>query len=154
MCGTGEYSISDFKSHHIANGNSAEFRRVLAWFWAGVSNFSQTEMARLLQFTTGCSQLPPGGFQELNPQFQITAAPTFGNLPTAHTWLVEITITTSLLPGISCQVYSPMTFLSSLQFQSTLFARLRELRAIWEIAVAGHQRGKWGFWHGLSQLFD
>ncbi|XP_017860169.1 PREDICTED: apoptosis-resistant E3 ubiquitin protein ligase 1 isoform X4 [Drosophila arizonae] len=85
MCGTGEYSITDFKSHHIANGNSAEFRRVLAWFWAAVSNFSQTEMARLLQFTTGCSQLPPGGFQELNPQFQITAAPTFGNLPTAHT---------------------------------------------------------------------
>lgn len=89
MCGTGEYSISDFKAHHIANGNSAEFRRVLAWFWAGVSNFSQTEMARLLQFTTGCSQLPPGGFQELNPQFQITAAPTFGNLPTAHTWWVN-----------------------------------------------------------------
>lgn len=23
--------------------------------------------------------------QELNPKFQITAAPTFGNLPTAHT---------------------------------------------------------------------
>ncbi|XP_055916662.1 apoptosis-resistant E3 ubiquitin protein ligase 1 isoform X2 [Eupeodes corollae] len=85
MCGTGEYSIADFKAHHIANGNSAEFRRVLGWFWAGISNFSQTEMARLLQFTTGCSQLPPGGFQELNPQFQITAAPTFGNLPTAHT---------------------------------------------------------------------
>uniref|UniRef100_A0A0K8VHG6 HECT-type E3 ubiquitin transferase n=1 Tax=Bactrocera latifrons TaxID=174628 RepID=A0A0K8VHG6_BACLA len=85
MCGTGEYSIADFKAHHIINGNSAEFRRVLAWFWAAVSNFSQTEMARLLQFTTGCSQLPPGGFQELNPQFQITAAPTFGNLPTAHT---------------------------------------------------------------------
>lgn len=42
-------------------------------------------MARLLQFTTGCSQLPPGGFQDLNPRFQITAAPTFGNLPTAHT---------------------------------------------------------------------
>lgn len=33
------------------------------WFWAAVSNFSQTEMARLLQFTTGCSQLPHGGFQ-------------------------------------------------------------------------------------------
>ncbi|KAJ6649770.1 Apoptosis-resistant E3 ubiquitin protein ligase 1, partial [Pseudolycoriella hygida] len=85
LCGTGEYSITDFKSHHVVNGNSQEFRRVLAWFWAGVSNFSQTEMARLLQFTTGCSQLPPGGFQELNPRFQITAAPTFGNLPTAHT---------------------------------------------------------------------
>lgn len=64
-------------------------------------------MARLLQFATGCSQLPSGGFsvsfslvkcvrilikfhfffsQELNPKFQITAAPTMANrLPTAHT---------------------------------------------------------------------
>lgn len=118
LCGTGEYSISDFRSHHIVNGNSPEFRKVIGWFWTAVSNFSQTEMARLLQFTTGCSQLPPGGFQvilhksnfrnlffsfflcyldlkvmfvlfshlqELSPRFQITAAPTFGNLPTAHT---------------------------------------------------------------------
>ncbi|XP_055309556.1 apoptosis-resistant E3 ubiquitin protein ligase 1 isoform X2 [Sitodiplosis mosellana] len=85
LCGTGEYSITDFRMHHIANGNSAEFRKVLGWFWTAVSNFNQTEMARLLQFTTGCSQLPPAGFQELSPKFQITAAPTFGNLPTAHT---------------------------------------------------------------------
>ncbi|CRK94157.1 CLUMA_CG007676, isoform A [Clunio marinus] len=80
------YSIADFKANHIVNGGSAEFRKVLDWFWVAVSNFSQTEMARLLQFTTGCSQLPHGGFQELNPKFQITAAPTFANrLPTAHT---------------------------------------------------------------------
>lgn len=63
MCGTGEYSITDFRANHVANGNSTEFRRVLGWFWAAVGNFSRTEMARLLQFTTGCSQLPPGGFQ-------------------------------------------------------------------------------------------
>lgn len=61
------------------------FSRVLGWFWAAVGNFSQTEMARLMQFTTGCSQLPHGGFQELNPKFQLTAAPTMNNLPTAHT---------------------------------------------------------------------
>ncbi|XP_025831549.1 apoptosis-resistant E3 ubiquitin protein ligase 1 [Agrilus planipennis] len=85
LCGTGQYSISDFKSHHVVNGNSLEFRRIIGWFWAAVSNFTQEEMARLLQFTTGCSQLPPGGFKELSPKFQITAAPTFGNLPTAHT---------------------------------------------------------------------
>ncbi|KAG5675377.1 hypothetical protein PVAND_005286 [Polypedilum vanderplanki] len=85
LCGTGEYSIADFKANHIVNGSNQEFRRVLDWFWAAVSNFSQTEMARLLQFTTGCSQLPHGGFQELNPKFQITSAPTFANLPTAHT---------------------------------------------------------------------
>ncbi|KAK6640290.1 hypothetical protein RUM44_011976 [Polyplax serrata] len=85
LCGTGEYDIADFRSNHIVNGNSPEFRRVLEWFWAAVSNFTVEEMARLLQFTTGCSQLPPGGFQELTPKFTLTAAPTFGNLPTAHT---------------------------------------------------------------------
>ncbi|KAF6210426.1 hypothetical protein GE061_013532 [Apolygus lucorum] len=85
MCGTGEYSVSDFRAHHIVNGTSGEFRRVLDWFWAAVSNFTREEMARLLQFTTGSSQLPPGGFKELSPRFQLTPAPTFGNLPTAHT---------------------------------------------------------------------
>lgn len=29
--GTGEYSIADFRAHHIVNGNSHEFRRVLGW---------------------------------------------------------------------------------------------------------------------------
>ncbi|XP_063222882.1 apoptosis-resistant E3 ubiquitin protein ligase 1 isoform X2 [Bacillus rossius redtenbacheri] len=85
LCGTGEYSIADFRAHHVVNGGSPEFRRVLDWFWTAVSNFTQEEMARLLQFTTGCSQLPPGGFAELSPRFQISAAPTFGSLPTAHT---------------------------------------------------------------------
>ncbi|XP_020287983.1 apoptosis-resistant E3 ubiquitin protein ligase 1 [Pseudomyrmex gracilis] len=85
LCGTGEYNVADLRAHHIANGSSPEFLRVLDWFWTAVSNFTQEEMARLLQFTTGCSQLPPGGFQQLSPRFQITAAPTFANLPTAHT---------------------------------------------------------------------
>lgn len=58
----------------------------MEWFWTIIAGFTKEEMGRLLQFTTGCSQLPPGGFAELNPKFQITAAPTYGNLPTAHTW--------------------------------------------------------------------
>ncbi|EEB18783.1 ubiquitin-protein ligase, putative [Pediculus humanus corporis] len=86
LCGTGEYDIGDFKANHIVNGNSLEFQRVLEWFWAAISNFTVEEMARLLQFTTGCSQLPPGGFKDLSPKFTLSAAPTFGNLPTAHTW--------------------------------------------------------------------
>lgn len=85
LCGTEEYNVADFKANHVINGGSADFRRSLEWFWTAVSNFTKEEMARLLQFTTGCSQLPPGGFRELSPRFQITAAPTFGSLPTAHT---------------------------------------------------------------------
>ncbi|XP_018896892.1 apoptosis-resistant E3 ubiquitin protein ligase 1 isoform X2 [Bemisia tabaci] len=85
LCGTGEYSIADFKANHIVNGSSPEFRRLLEWFWTTVSNFTTEEMARLLQFTTGSSQLPAEGFKELSPKFQLTPAPTFGSLPTAHT---------------------------------------------------------------------
>lgn len=63
--------------------------QVMKWFWAVVSSFTQEELARLLQFTTGSSQLPPGGFNTLCPSFQIIAAPTHSTLPTAHTWSVR-----------------------------------------------------------------
>ncbi|RWS30289.1 apoptosis-resistant E3 ubiquitin protein ligase 1-like protein [Leptotrombidium deliense] len=90
MCGTGQYSISEFKANHLVSGASEEFHKVLDWFWNAVSNFTDEEMARLLQFTTGCSQLPPGGFVELNPKFLITSTPVFGTLPTAHTCFNQI----------------------------------------------------------------
>ena len=85
MCGAGNYSIAEFKANHAVSSGNYEFRKILDWFWTAVSNFTDEEMARLLQFTTGCSQLPPGGFAELNPKFHIMSAPTFGVLPTAHT---------------------------------------------------------------------
>lgn len=85
LCGTGELSVHDWRTHALVAGSGRDWERVLAWFWAALSSFTTEERARLLQFTTGCSQLPPGGFQELNPRFQITAAPNFGALPTAHT---------------------------------------------------------------------
>ncbi|CAG9129246.1 unnamed protein product [Plutella xylostella] len=125
ICGSGEVSVADWKAHALVAGAGrdqrrlmgwfwaavANFtteerarllqfttgcsqlppagfqsqRRLMGWFWAAVANFTTEERARLLQFTTGCSQLPPAGFQELNPRFQITLAPTFGALPTAHT---------------------------------------------------------------------
>ncbi|XP_014220274.1 apoptosis-resistant E3 ubiquitin protein ligase 1-like [Trichogramma pretiosum] len=88
--GTEKYSAEDLRAHHDTHCNSAEFRKVLDWFWTAVSNFTQEEMARLLQFTTGCSQLPPGGFQQLNPRFLINTSATFGDLPTTHTCANEL----------------------------------------------------------------
>ncbi|XP_064603718.1 apoptosis-resistant E3 ubiquitin protein ligase 1-like [Liolophura sinensis] len=85
MCGTGNYSISDFKVHHVVCGSSLAFLKVLDWFWTIVASFTEEQMARLLQFITGSSLLPPGGFAELNPKIQLTTAVTYGNLPTAHT---------------------------------------------------------------------
>ncbi|CAH3147868.1 unnamed protein product [Porites lobata] len=53
----------------------------LDWFWTIVTK----ELARLVQFITGFSQLPPGGFAELSPPIQISSVPTADALPTAHT---------------------------------------------------------------------
>ena len=86
LCGSQYYSITDLKTYHIVNGSNSEFVKVLEWFWIIIDNYTQDEMARLLQFTTGCSILPAGGFKELNPPFQISAAMTTDMLPLAHTW--------------------------------------------------------------------
>ncbi|PIO22804.1 hypothetical protein AB205_0177930, partial [Aquarana catesbeiana] len=86
MCGTGHIAVQDFQAHAVVIGGSWHFReKVMSWFWAVVSSFTQEELARLLQFTTGSSQLPPGGFAALCPSFQIIGSPTHGTLPTAHT---------------------------------------------------------------------
>ena len=86
MCGMDTVNFEDLKESAVVSGSNQDFLQVLSWFWIVVSSFTQEEMAKLLQFVTGCSQLPPGGFKELNPRFTITSAPTRGRLPTAHTW--------------------------------------------------------------------
>uniref|UniRef100_A0A3P9DU54 HECT-type E3 ubiquitin transferase n=1 Tax=Maylandia zebra TaxID=106582 RepID=A0A3P9DU54_9CICH len=95
MCGTGDINVQDFKAHAVIVGGSWHFReKVMKWFWAVVSSFTQEELARLLQFTTGSSQLPHGGFNTLCPSFQIIAAPTHSTLPTAHTCFNQLCLPT------------------------------------------------------------
>ena len=86
MCGLSTVSYTDLKQYARVNGTDLTFEKVVNWFWTIVSGFTQEEMAKLLQFVTGCSQLPPGGFRELRPPFTVTRTPTHGRLPTAHTW--------------------------------------------------------------------
>ncbi|KAJ3613646.1 hypothetical protein NHX12_019892 [Muraenolepis orangiensis] len=81
MCGTGDINVQDFKAHAVIVGGSWHFRE-------------KEELARLLQFTTGSSQLPPGGFNTLCPSFQIIAAPTHSTLPTAHTCFNQLCLPT------------------------------------------------------------
>ncbi|KAM5129254.1 apoptosis-resistant E3 ubiquitin protein ligase 1 isoform 1-T2 [Mantella aurantiaca] len=95
MCGTGHIAVQDFQAHAVLIGGSWHFReKVMSWFWAVVSSFTQEELARLLQFTTGSSQLPPGGFSALCPSFQIIGSPTHGTLPTAHTCFNQLCLPT------------------------------------------------------------
>ncbi|XP_068682380.1 apoptosis-resistant E3 ubiquitin protein ligase 1-like isoform X3 [Montipora foliosa] len=85
MCGTGNISVTDFRQHHSITDTGILSKKSLDWFWTIVTSFTQGELARLVQFITGSSQLPPGGFAELSPQIQISSAPTMNALPSAHT---------------------------------------------------------------------
>lgn len=85
ICGMDSISVADLKAHCVQAGSSRQFHIVWGWFWTVISSFNQEELARLLQFTTGCSQLPPNGFAGLVPTFQITSAGGTDTLPTAHT---------------------------------------------------------------------
>ena len=78
--------IKVFKERPIFTWYLSFCIKTLDWFWTIVTSFTQEELARLVQFITGSSQLPPGGFAELTPQIQISTAPTKDALPTAHTW--------------------------------------------------------------------
>ncbi len=84
LCGVREYSVMELRQHHDAiPGLSSKTEE---WFWAALASFTPEQLARMLQFTTGSSQLPPGGFAELRPRFQIGPGETPpGSLPTAHT---------------------------------------------------------------------
>lgn len=127
------------------------------WFWVAVSNFSQTEMARLLQFTTGCSQLPHGGFQvscffirlhKRQSLIECTECSLF--------WPFCIAGIESKIPNhCSADIRKPLAHGPHL-LQSTVPARLRELRAVWASANYRHQRRKWGIWNELSWqiIFD
>ena len=87
LCGIREYNLSDLKKNHIIVGGifSGPSLKVLNWFWLALSSFTTEQMARLVQFTTGSSQLPQGGFAALQPKFQIMGSGEPNSLPTAHT---------------------------------------------------------------------
>uniref|UniRef100_UPI00358E8D0A apoptosis-resistant E3 ubiquitin protein ligase 1 isoform X2 n=1 Tax=Myxine glutinosa TaxID=7769 RepID=UPI00358E8D0A len=95
MCGMGSIDVEDFQKHTVVQSYSNDFmNKVMPWFWTVVASLTQEELARLLQFSTGSSQLPSGGFSELTPTFQIIASTFHGTLPTAHTCFNQLCLPT------------------------------------------------------------
>ena len=88
MCGMQVLSVEDLRAHAQVRGSSDEFLRVVDWFWYLVEQqLSQEELARLVQFVTGSSQIPPEGFSAIQPPFLIASSGENNNrLPYAHTW--------------------------------------------------------------------
>lgn len=87
ICGIPEIDINDlrknckyiypYKSHH----------KVIELFFNVIGNWNSDDIARLLQFVTGSSQVPVGGFATLTSQgrpFTIAPGGDSGRLPAAH----------------------------------------------------------------------
>jgi hypothetical protein len=86
MCGIQKLDYEDLRLNTQIRGGPDGFDRIVEWFWITVKQFNQEEMSRLVQFVTGSSQIPIGGFRELRPPFLVTYSGEQGNrLPYAHT---------------------------------------------------------------------
>ncbi|KAI6657993.1 Apoptosis-resistant E3 ubiquitin protein ligase 1 isoform X2 [Oopsacas minuta] len=97
ICGITTYDIKEWKdSINICTTDRQVFPNLLSWFWTLAESLPQAGRARIVQFTTGSGQLPPGGFDSLSPRFQIGLSPSSHKLPTAHTCFNQL-----LLPNHS-----------------------------------------------------
>lgn len=65
LCGIPEISVEDWRRHTEYLGIYHENHRNIKWFWNFVEGCGPEERARLLQFITGASRLPPQGFKAL-----------------------------------------------------------------------------------------
>mmetsp|Transcript_7014 Transcript_7014/g.6239 ORF Transcript_7014/g.6239 Transcript_7014/m.6239 type:complete len:108 (+) Transcript_7014:4162-4485(+) len=64
ISGLPDIDIQDLKDNTEYNNYTRE-SEVVKWFWEVVSEFERPQKAALLQFVTGTSKVPVGGFKEL-----------------------------------------------------------------------------------------
>jgi hypothetical protein len=66
LCGDADIDVADWQAHTAYSGGLSANAGVGAMFWAVVElDLSHEQRTRLLQFVTGTSRLPAGGFQHL-----------------------------------------------------------------------------------------
>lgn len=89
ICGLPDIDISDLKANTEYHG-IADTADIIQWFWTTVQSFSREEKALFIQFVTGTSKVPIGGFRALQgmsgiQKFQIHRGSGMDRLPTTHT---------------------------------------------------------------------
>jgi len=57
--------VVDWKANSIYQSGFSESSNVIIWFWSILFDLNQEELARFLQFCTGTSRVPIGGFSAL-----------------------------------------------------------------------------------------
>lgn len=80
--------VADMRRHTVySSGYNANSEQIV-WFWEVVGGFNEEEKAMLLQFITGSSKVPTGGFANL--RIKITMTGRTSKLPLAHTCFNEL----------------------------------------------------------------
>lgn len=93
ISGMPHISVADMRKNTEYSGGYSASSKEISWFWDAVSSLSEMEKARLVQFITGTSKVPIGGFGNLIGmggqirKLEITRIPHTSDkrLPSAHT---------------------------------------------------------------------
>ena len=76
ICGFASVDVEDLKINTIIDiSDDHSNPDIVFHFWSILHEFSQLDLSRLVQFVTGSSQVPAGGFRYIEPPFQICFDP-------------------------------------------------------------------------------
>eukprot|EP00291_Cryptomonas_curvata_P026744 CAMPEP_0172166840 /NCGR_PEP_ID=MMETSP1050-20130122/9226_1 /TAXON_ID=233186 /ORGANISM="Cryptomonas curvata, Strain CCAP979/52" /LENGTH=491 /DNA_ID=CAMNT_0012837537 /DNA_START=466 /DNA_END=1938 /DNA_ORIENTATION=- len=95
LCGLPVIDIDDWRNHCDYRAGYTADNEVIVWFWELITDWDQEMRARLLQFVTGTSKVPMGGFANLYgatgpKRFQIIRVYNTDRLPQANTCFNEL----------------------------------------------------------------
>ena len=84
VCGSHDIDVDEWRRFANSSGSSGE---QLAWLWNIVGRMQTSEKALLLQFSTGSTLLPVGGFAKLSPKWSVVFSDYLSDLklPTTAT---------------------------------------------------------------------
>ena len=92
ICGFERVDLQDLHGNTFIDVSPqiADPTTLVMWYWDTIHSFSQLDLSKLMQFVTGSSQVPVGGFARLKPMFTvefqwIPESDPFLPLPTAST---------------------------------------------------------------------
>jgi len=74
LCGLADVDVDDWKRHTDYSGGLSEADASVKRFWAYVASLPLEKKAKLLQYVTGTSRVPAGGFRNLQGRDGVTKA--------------------------------------------------------------------------------
>ena len=65
ICGESEIDLHDWIINTVYKGEYTPKHQVIRWFWDWMTDYTQEELIKVMQFCTGTQRLPIGGFKAL-----------------------------------------------------------------------------------------